>query len=122
MEHQTADYTDSLRSIAAGIETELKRLELWTAEEPEETALASEQPFHYDTMHFHQWLQWVFLPNVTDIADGREQIPEKSQILPYAEESLGQYGRNEEPLVFLIRTFDELVGMINRGGRIAPDD
>lgn len=122
MEQQTADYTDSLRSIAEGIETELKRLDLWTAGEADDTAMASEEPFRYDTMQFHQWLQWVFLPNVTDIADGREEIPENSQILPYAEESLGQHGRNEEPLLFLIRTFDELVGMVNRGGRIAPDD
>ena len=120
--NQSPDYDDSLKAIAEGIEAELKRLGLWDSDEPDQAALASEQPFCYDTLLFHQWLQWVFLPKVRGIAEDGDDLPESSQILPYAEECLGQHGRDEDQLLFLIRSFDEIVFLTIKGGSIAPDD
>lgn len=48
------------------IEAELKALGLWQASPPSAEKLAFNQTFAQDTMAFHEWLQFVFLPRVRD--------------------------------------------------------
>ena len=72
-------------------------------------ALASEQPFSYDTMMFHQWLQWLFIPRMRAILAGHGHLPRESAILPYAADCLSSYDQAPDELLFLIQTFDELI-------------
>ena len=112
MTGDSPDFSTALSAILDGIEEELRRNDLWVDKAPGAAALGSPLPFCYDTLMFHQWLQWVFLPRARQIADGDIDAPESSAILPYAEESLLNAPGNFDQLTFLIRTFDELIEMV----------
>ena len=58
---------------------------------------------------FHQWLQWQFMPRMSEVLDGNEQWPEDSAIYPYAEECLSGRSDDVRELLFLIGTLDELI-------------
>ena len=108
-----AQFRDSRRraiaEVVAGICRELQGSALWECERPSVRRLSSDEPFSYDTLMFHQWLQWQFLPRMQAIlADGGE-LPRESAIHPYAEECLADQLENPEPLLFLLKAFDELI-------------
>ena len=105
----TVDRYRALRGIVAKIEIELKTLELWESAPPEASALSSALPFSYDTLDFHQWLQWQFLPKMRRILMGHGPLPESSQIFPYALDCLRDSERDPNELLFLLRSFDELI-------------
>jgi uncharacterized protein YqcC (DUF446 family) len=103
-------FQQTVAEVVGGIEQEMKRIELWEDERPALSRLGSGQPFCFDTLHFHQWLQWLFLPRMRRIlAAGGEGMPESSAIYPYADECLRDCPRDTGELLFLIRTFDELI-------------
>ena len=87
----------------------MRRNDLWEEQAPSERRMASTQPFCCDTLHFHQWLQWQFLPRMHDILAQELDLPENSAILPYAEEFLPGAIDQPERLLFLLHTFDELI-------------
>lgn len=105
----TVDQYRSLRHIVAQIEVELKTLQLWETSPPAADALASTEPFSLDTLDFHQWLQWLFLPKMQRILMGHGQLPAASQIFPYALDCLRDSDRDPNELLFLLRSFDELI-------------
>jgi len=105
----TVDQYRSLRYIVAQIEVELKTLQLWETAPPAADALASTEPFSVDTLDFHQWLQWQFLPKMRRILLGHGQLPATSQIFPYAVDCLRDSDLNPNELLFLLRSFDELI-------------
>ncbi len=109
----------AIADVVGGIERELRRIELWEAERPARRRMESGQPFCVDTLQFHQWLQWLFLPRMRRIldADG-DGMPEQSAIYPYADECLRDCPRDTDELLFLIRTFDDLItdGAMQDGG------
>ncbi|MGP4844240.1 YqcC family protein [Marinobacter sp. 1Y8] len=82
-----ADVADGLIAI----ETELRRLNYWESEPPASEALSSTQPFCMDTLGFHQWLQFIFLPRMKVIIEQDLALPAVSGIAPMAEE----FFRNE---------------------------
>ena len=100
----------SLRHLVDRMEGELRRLELWETASPDRTALSSEEPFSYDTLMFHQWLQWMFIPRMRQILMGHGDLPRESDIFPYALDCLRQFRDDPNELLFLIKTFDELIG------------
>lgn len=55
------------------IETELKRIGLWSSDPLPESAYTYRGAFAMDTMSFEQWLQFILLPTLREIAaeDGR---------------------------------------------------
>ena len=100
----------ALAEVVGGIEREMKRIDLWESERPALSRLGSGQPFCFDTLRFHQWLQWLFLPRMRRIlASGGAGMPERSAIHPYADECLRDRAEETDELLFLIRTFDELI-------------
>ncbi len=104
------DHQRAISHVVERIAEELKRSELWEDERPSPERLASGQPFCYDTLDFHQWLQWLFLPRMRRIlAAGGEGMPARSAIHPYADECLGHVEQNTDVLLALIRQFDELI-------------
>lgn len=114
------DHYRTLRRVVNGIEQQLHRIDLWEAEPPPREALASEQPFSYDTMLFHQWLQWLFIPRMRAILAGHGHLPTESAIFPYAtdclRDSLRDRDQDADELLFLIQTFDELISGRGRPG------
>ncbi|MEO0575720.1 MAG: YqcC family protein [Pseudomonadota bacterium] len=103
------DTRDALIAVTDSIEAELKRIELWASEPPSELALASEEPFCYDTLDFSNWMQWVFLPRMREALGDVRDMPDRSNIHAYAEEVLRSSPQQTDQLLFLIKTFDELV-------------
>jgi uncharacterized protein YqcC (DUF446 family) len=72
--------------ILIDIEAELRRLRLWQEEPPCAEALASTQPFCFDTLTLPQWLQFVFLPRMHALVEARGALPADCAIKPMAEE------------------------------------
>ena len=99
----------AVSEVVGRIARELRRLDLWEAEPPSPRRLRSSQPFSCDTLLFHQWLQWRFLPQMRAILEDDEALPQNSAIHTYAEELLPARVADPERLLFLIKTFDELI-------------
>lgn len=99
----------AVAEVLARMQLELQRLELWEYAPPAEHRLTSDQPFSWDTLGFHQWLQWRFLPRMDDVLDGLEDWPLHCAIHPYAEECLAARHDDARELLFLIETLDQLV-------------
>lgn len=70
----TAQHLELQKQLQA-LEAEMQALALWSAMPPSAEALASTMPFMYDTLQFHQWLQWVFVPRLHALIDARSPLP-----------------------------------------------
>lgn len=103
-----------LSSLCESIEAEMRRLDIWANEPPGAAALQSQAPFCHDTLGFAEWMQWIFLPRVNEVLGGRRQMPQHSNIHAYAEEVLRNSGHDAQQLLFLIRSFDEVVVTLAR--------
>ena len=68
------------------IESELRKLGLWSQIPPTEQALASDQPFCVDTLTLSQWLQFIFLPTLYQLIENNESLPGRCGVAPMAEE------------------------------------
>lgn len=77
-----SDICEALEAIGR----ELKALGLWGGKEgrPDESAFRSTVPFFADTMEFHQWLEYVLIPKMGDLARRGAPIP-KTAVLPAGE-------------------------------------
>lgn len=76
---------DQLEPLLAQLETELRNLGLWDIENPGQEALCSEVAFSHDTLKFHQWLQWIFIPRTRMLIRNRVALPTQSDIHSMAE-------------------------------------
>ncbi len=110
----TVDPIGEIAEVVLGIEAELRKAELWESHPPPRAALASVQPFCYDTLEFTQWLQWVMVPRMSAILEQGLDLPTESQILPMAEECLREMPEQPAPLLVLLRRFDELIADAGR--------
>ena len=106
--------THQLADLLLAIEAEMRRIGLWEAEQPTEEALSSLAPFAYDSLEFHQWLQWVFLPKSKEIVEQGRTWPARSDIYPIAEHVFAEVAANANGLLQLIRRFDELINQQSR--------
>jgi uncharacterized protein YqcC (DUF446 family) len=68
------------------IEAQLRQLNLWDREPPAPEALASREPFAFDTLTLPQWLQFIFLPTLYTLLEEQRPLPEACAITPMAEE------------------------------------
>lgn len=91
------------------VEAELRRLQLWQSEAPSAQALASTEPFAMDTLEFHQWLQFIFLPTLYGIIDADRPLPEQCAIAPMAEQAFRQSELGVKRLLELLRELDTLI-------------
>lgn len=98
-----------IADLILAIEAEMRRLELWEEKSPPPEALQSLAPFCHDTLQFHQWLQWVFLPKMKEIITQEKQLPASSDIYPLAEYSFKKLGKETGQLLALIKQFDQLI-------------
>ena len=63
-----------------GIEAEMKRIGLWSAEPPTPEMYNFTRAFAMDTMPFSYWLQFVFIPRVRSIIAEQGDFPHGSQV------------------------------------------
>lgn len=101
--------TRSLKETLQALEDELHNVGLWTATPPSPAALASRQPFCVDTMGFEQWLQWVFIPRMTELAAAGVSTLARCEIQPMGEEAFAYLGRRGHELVALLGRVDQQV-------------
>ena len=77
---------ERLGELLRALETELRAQGRWEKRTPPAEALASTQPFAFDTLNFDQWLQWVLLPRMNELLVLQLPLPAKSSIAAMAEE------------------------------------
>ncbi len=100
--HQLADLT-------LKIEAEMRFLQLWEETAPEAKALQSLTPFCHDSLEFHQWLQWVFLPKMKVVIETETELPNSSEIHPLAEYAFEKLKQDTTRLLQLLNTFDRVI-------------
>ncbi|AUM11565.1 YqcC family protein [Ketobacter alkanivorans] len=98
---------DLLLALLANIETEMREIDLWEAQSPPTSAFESQLPFFYDTMNFSQWLQWVFVARFRAILEGQHPLPPTCEVAPMAEEYFKELDIYSDPVLGLLRCFDE---------------
>lgn len=91
------------------IEDELKAAGLWSVMAPDAKAMQSTAPFFCDTMPLENWLQFVFLPRMRALVDGRLPLPQQIAVCPMAEEAFEPLGNRFVLLINRIADLDELL-------------
>jgi len=100
---------EAIKEILSSLEHALRAQDQWQQCVPSPQALASEQPFCYDTLEFNQWLQWIFIPRLNAIIDANAALPSESAIFEYAEEVYQGVSYSTGELLQLIKSFDEMI-------------
>lgn len=91
------------------IEAEMRRIQLWESEAPPAEDLESLQPFCYDTLEFHQWIQWVMIPRMKEILEAGMPLPSSSDIHPLAEYQFANLEQQTDNLTELLAQFDRII-------------
>ncbi|MDR7122772.1 YqcC family protein [Rheinheimera soli] len=91
------------------IEAELKSCGLWTLTAPSVEAMQSTAPFFCDTMPLENWLQFVFLPRMRALVEGRLPLPQQIAVCPMAEEAFKHLDHRTLLLINRIADLDELL-------------
>ena len=97
---------DETRRLLQNIKQEMRRLDIWEDSPPAVDALESVNPFCYDTLEIHQWLQWIFIPRIQALIDAGQSLPEQCDIASYAEVIYERSGLDRDELIQHIRAFD----------------
>ena len=97
-----------LGSLLIDIECELRRGGFWQTETPPASVLASIEPFAVDTLDFHQWLQFIFLPRMRELIDARQVLQEQCNITAMAEVVWADETR-AITVINALRQFDETI-------------
>ena len=79
---------DSVRAQLHAIEALLRQHQLWQETAPQPVAFASTQPFCLHTLEPFEWLQWVLIPRMHALLDGRHPLPQNFAVAPYYEMAL----------------------------------
>jgi uncharacterized protein YqcC (DUF446 family) len=74
------------------LEQSLRAAKLWSSCGPSVEALQSKLPFAFDTMPIEQWLQFVFIPKMSQIVSTKSTLPDNLKLLPMAEQTLSTTG------------------------------
>lgn len=103
-------HTDTaIAAVLIDIEAHLRQLDLWDSEPPAPPALASTQPFAFDTLTLPQWLQFIFLPRIYLILERGDPLPDRCGITPMAEEFFRDSALPIDPLLKSLERIDMLL-------------
>jgi uncharacterized protein YqcC (DUF446 family) len=91
------------------LKQELKYLTLWQSSQPSLSDMSSTLPFHYDTLTFEQWLQFVFIERISLLIEKNQTLPSEISLLPMAEESFKKLGDQANTLLEVINQLDCLL-------------
>ena len=99
---------EQLIGLLGRLEHELRENDLWGKRSPDAIALQSPSPFACDTMSFFEWLQWLCLPRLYEVARGSSNhLPTTSEISIATEVFLEREGRVAPNLVTLVQALDD---------------
>lgn len=93
------------------LEQEMRTLGLWSGMPPSAEAMSSVMPFMYDTLRFHEWLQWVFVPRTQALMDAGRPLPGNCHIHPLAEHELARLDLESGKLLEIILRIDTTMNM-----------
>lgn len=97
-----------VRQHLFAIEQVLRDNQLWQGVAPQPEAFESTQPFCMDTLHPHEWLQWVLIPRMHALIDSKQPLPSAFAIAPYYEMALEASHSAREPLLAALQELDVL--------------
>lgn len=83
----------------------LRDANLWSSTAPSDKALQSTVPFSFDVMPFEQWLQFIFIPKMSELINADSELPSNVKLLPMAEQSFGS-ADNCSKVIDLIKQID----------------
>ncbi len=87
------------------LEQSLRDARLWSCSTPSATALQSTLPFSVDVLSFEQWLQFIFIPKMSELLSSGSTLPENVTLLPMAEQSLVAT-KNRDGVIEVIKQID----------------
>ncbi|WP_434339114.1 tRNA pseudouridine(65) synthase TruC [Motilimonas cestriensis] len=99
----------SLFPLLAQLKQSMQQAQLWQADIPSDEALASQAPFCVDTLTFAQWLQFVFHPKLSLMAEQQMPLPSKIAVLPMAEEAFKLETKPTDEVMRIISQIDTLL-------------
>ena len=100
---------EQMRELLAALELALLDAGWWGESSPDAAALASTEPFCVDTLTFSEWLQWVYIPKMHAWMAREQALPERSGLLPIAEEAWRGSAADTAGLLLVVRALDGLV-------------
>jgi len=103
------EYYQRVRQLMQELEEEMRTLGLWSGMPPSAEAMSSVMPFMYDTLRFHEWLQWVFVPRTLALIDAGRPLPGNCHIHPLAEHELARLDMNTGRLQEVIFQIDNIM-------------
>ncbi|WP_198683882.1 YqcC family protein [Aliidiomarina celeris] len=99
---------EKIAQLLQQIREQMQAQGLWDETPPSAEALQSKQPFAVDTLDFHQWLQFIMIPEFEHRIAQQMPLPHGFSISPMAEEAWrGKWAERRE-LILLLREFDAL--------------
>lgn len=87
--------------LLPALERELKAAALWQAQRPDDQYLQSTEPFSLDTLHPHEWLQWIFLPRMQQLLVEQSSLPKSILLSPYFDEVWKEHAQYQAILTVL---------------------
>ena len=101
--------TEHMHDLLAALELALLENGWGSDQSPTAEALASSEPFCIDTLHYNEWLQWVYIPKMRAYIAENAALPARSGLLPIAEETWKDSDKNTDGLLLVMRALDALV-------------
>lgn len=99
----------ALADILLALEMQLRAHGLWEQNPPSPQALASTAPFCIDTLGFHQWLQFIFIPRIKAIIESGAPLPHASGLVPIAEEFFRGTSDQGQSIIQVLQAFDDFI-------------
>ncbi|CAM3599283.1 hypothetical protein VA7868_02209 [Vibrio aerogenes CECT 7868] len=96
----------SIVSLLVELEALLKQQALWQSQVPSAQALSSTQPFALDTLAPHEWLQWIFLPEMQRRMSDGIALPQGFEMSPYFSQAW-QEEPQRQALINLIQRIEQ---------------
>lgn len=97
---------EEIDSLMQALEAELRKQGLWAGMPPPPQAMSSVMPFMYDTLHLHEWLQWIFIPRTRALMEAGRALPGNCHIHPLAEHELAKLNIDSGVLLGIILRID----------------
>ncbi|MCL1143325.1 YqcC family protein [Shewanella gaetbuli] len=96
------------QSLLIKLQQQLQAADLWSDTPPSPKAMASNAPFACDSMPFEHWLQFIFIPKMTQLIEHKQPLPTNMAIAPMGHH-VWQSMPDKKPLIMLLDEFDHLL-------------
>ena len=98
---------NELLVILDAISSQMLEKKLWQTTAPSAEALSSAEPFCVDTLTFCEWIQWIMLPRLEQMAQSQAPLPQNSDMFSMAEEAFKGVPTDTDELLSLIFKLDQ---------------